>query len=93
MCVAMSWLVRALSSAVCCKAKSKDSELQNPKESIEGRNDMIINCSCCHAVSVRDFRYRDVQLRFGSSFWFTLVGSSFQIKTKATFYVSHYSSE
>ena len=43
--------------------------------------------------ALRDFRYRDVQLRFRSSFWFTLVGLSFQIKTKAKFYVSPYSSE
>ena len=43
-----------------------------------------------YMVNDRDFRYRDVQLRFGSSFWFTLVGSSFQIKIKAKLHVSHY---
>ena len=44
-------------------------------------------------VITRGFRYRGEQLRFGFSFWFTLVGSSFQIKTKSKFYMSHYSSD
>ena len=36
-------------------------------------------------VKNRDFRYRGVQLRFGSSFWFTLAGQVFKLKLKQNF--------